>query len=74
MILALEAAAGDETLSEDHAAGEKERARLTKLLEHYGRPANGSSAVHVMASEAGWVAISITIDIVGRLMITSAVS
>ncbi len=71
--LALEAAAGDEALAEDHAAGVREQARLAGLAARYGAPGKGSIRLHVEASEAGWVTHSLKVDGAGRLTIRTMV-
>ena len=73
--LALEAAAGDEALAEDHAAGVRERARLAGLAARYGAPEKGARKVLVEAAEAeaGWVAHSLAVDGAGRLTIRTMV-
>lgn len=71
--LALEAAAGDETLAEDHAAGVREQARLTSLVARYGTPEKGSSGLHFEPSEADWLAHSFRVDSAGRLTIRTTV-
>ena len=71
--LALEAAAGDEALAEDRAAGAMEHARLAGLAARYGVPEKGSSVLHVEASEAGWVTHSLKVDSTGRLTIRTMV-
>ena len=72
--LALEAAAGDEALAKDHAAGLEEQARLAGLAARYGAPEKGSSGLHFEASEAGWVTHSLKVDGAGRLTIRTTVS
>jgi hypothetical protein len=67
--LALEAAAGDEALAKDHAAGLEEQARLAGLAARYGVQENGSNTLRVEASEAGWVTHSLKVDGAGRLTI-----
>ena len=72
--LALEAAAGDEALAKDHAAGLEEQARLAGLAARSGAPEKGSSGLHFESSEAGWVTHSLKVDGAGRLTIRTMVS
>ena len=72
--LALEAAAGDEALAKDHAAGLEEQARLAGLATRYRAPEKWSSGLHFDALEAGWVAHSLRVDGAGRLTIRTMVS
>ena len=72
--LALEAAAGDEALAEDHTAGAREQARLAELAARYGAPEKGSIGLHFQASEAGWVTHSLRVDGAGRLTICTMVT
>ena len=70
--LALEAAAGDEALAEDHAAGLKERARLAGLAARCGALEKGASEVLTEAGQ-GSVCHLLRVDGAGRLTIRTTV-
>ena len=72
--LALEAAAGDEALAKDHAAGLQEQARLAGFAVRYGAPEKGSSGLHFQVSDAGWMTHSLRVDGAGRLTIRTMVT